>query len=218
MRTIRITLAMGALLAAGVPASAHPHVFVDARSEIVFDEQARISAIRQIWQFDDAFTAYAIQGLDADNNGEFSDEELAPLAQVNIESLQEFDFFTYLVTGEAEEAVAFEVPTEYWLEFYDGRLTLFYTLPLKEPVAPGPSTTLEVFDPEYFVAFVFTEDSPVSVAGTPAGCGATYHPPQELDTASAALLGSIPASQRDLPPELQQLTAGLSNVITVSCE
>ena len=46
-------------------------------------------------------------------------------------------------------------PTEYWLEFHGGRLTLFYTLPLKRPVAIHGKATLEVFDPEYFVAFSF---------------------------------------------------------------
>ena len=67
MRTTRISLALVAALATTSLAEAHPHIFVDARSEIVFDPEGRISAVRQIWQFDEAFTAYAIQGLDADD-------------------------------------------------------------------------------------------------------------------------------------------------------
>lgn len=196
-------------------AEAHPHVLVDARAEIVFDQNAEITAIRNIWQFDEAFTSYAIQGLDTDGDSKLSDAELAPLAKVNIESLNEFDFFTWLTIGGKEQA--FVPPTEYWLEFHGGRLTLFYTLPLKEPTAVGPDTALEVFDPEYFVAFVFMPEKTVTLDGAPAGCKAEYHAPKELDSSTAALLGSIPADQRELPPDLQAYTADLANKITVAC-
>jgi ABC-type uncharacterized transport system substrate-binding protein len=215
MQTARISLALVASLATATLAEAHPHVFVDARSEIVFDSEGRISAVRQIWQFDEAFTAYAIQGLDADEDGELTDAELAPLAKVNVDSLQEFDFFTFLAVD--KQSYSFAPPDEYWLEFYGGRLTLFYTLPLETPAAVGSKTTLEVFDPEYFVAFAFVEDGPANLVDAPAGCQAVYRPPKELDDATSMLLATIPASQRDLPPELEELTAGLTNQITVTC-
>ena len=196
-------------------AGAHPHVFIDARSEIVFDTEGRMNAVRNIWQFDEAFTAYAIQGLDTDEDGQLTDAELAPLARVNVESLQEFDFFTFLTVD--SESHDFAPPDEYWLEFYGGKLTLFFTLPLEAPVAVGTGTTLEVFDPEYFVAFSFTEDVPISLVDAPATCEGIFTPPGELDAQTATILGSLPASQRDLPPDLQAAAAVLSNRITVSC-
>ncbi|MCP4385435.1 MAG: DUF1007 family protein [Hyphomicrobiales bacterium] len=196
-------------------AAAHPHVFVDARSEIVFDIEGRMSAVRNIWQFDEAFTAYAIQGLDTDEDGQLTDAELAPLAKINVDSLQEFDFFTFLTVD--DESHGFTPPDEYWLEFYGGKLTLFFTLPLEAPVAVGAETTLEVFDPEYFVAFAFTEDVPISLVDAPAACEGIFIPPGELDAQTAAVLGALPASQRDLPPDLQAAAEVLSNRITVSC-
>ena len=217
MRIIGFATSLGILAMGCTAAQAHPHVFVDSRSDIVMNDDEEITAIRHIWQFDEAFTAYATQGLDVDGDGTLSETELEPLAKVNVESLADFDFFTYLTVGDDSNLVAFQPPEEYWLEFYDGRLTLFYTLALDAPVPVGSKTTLEVFDPEYFVAFSYYEDTPVTVTDAPAGCGAEYHPPQELDPASIAILGSIPASQRDLPPELQELTAGLSNLITIHC-
>jgi ABC-type uncharacterized transport system substrate-binding protein len=216
-RNVTLPVIVAAALGLQAPvAEAHPHVFVDARAEIVFDQKAEITAVRNIWQFDEAFTSYAIQGLDADGDGKLSDDELAPLAKVNIESLNEFDFFTWLTIGGKDQA--FTPPVEYWLEFHGGKLTLFYTLPLKEPVAVGPKTTLEVFDPEYFVAFAFMPERTVTLDGAPAGCKAEYHAPRELDSSTAALLGSIPADQRDLPPDLQAYTADLANKITVACK
>lgn len=213
----RIAFAVAGLLAAASagPAAAHPHVFVDARAEIVFNTAGEITAIRHIWQFDEAFTAFAIQGLDANNDGKLSDAELKPLAKVNVDSLKEYGFFTWLRQG--KKSFPFVQPTEYWLEFHSARLTLFYTLPLRKPVAIHGKATLEVFDPEYFVAFTFPKNKAVTLTDGPAGCTAEYHPPKELDANTMATLAAIPADQHDLPPELQDAAAGLANLIALNC-
>ncbi|KAB2872887.1 MAG: DUF1007 family protein [Bauldia sp.] len=215
MKLRRAALALVAATVAGSAAEAHPHVFVDARAEIVFDGDGRIAALRNIWQFDEAFTAFAVQGLDANNDGKLSDDELAPLAKVNIDSLKEYDFFTWLTAG--KESFKFVTPTEYWLEFHGGRLTLFYTLPLETPAQVGPKTTIEVFDPDYFVAFTFPKQGAVGLDGAPPGCSAAYKPPGELDDKTMAVLSAIPADRPDLPPDLQQAASVLANLILVSC-
>jgi ABC-type uncharacterized transport system substrate-binding protein len=208
---------IAAIVAVALPSSlaAHPHVLVDAKSEVVFDAEGRMKSVRQSWRFDPAFSAYAVQGLDTDGDGEYSEAELKPLAKVNVESLKEFDFFTYLTIGDNE--LDFVEPKEYWLEIHGDQLTLFYDLPLKAPIAVGPKTTLEVFDPEYFVAFTFVEKNPVILDGAPAGCNAVYHPPHELDDQTMALLGAQPKDQRELPPELADAAAGLANLATITC-
>src|SRR5690348_12685207 len=76
------------------PVCAHPHVFVDARAEILFDGQGRMTAIRHVWEFDRAFSAFASQGLDKDGDGVLSAKELAPLAKTNVTSLNYYGFFT----------------------------------------------------------------------------------------------------------------------------
>ena len=206
---------VAATLALVSPARAHPHVFVDAKAEIVFDDRGEIAALRHIWQFDAAFTAFAIQGLDENGDGALSDDELAPLAKVNVESLAEFGFFTYLTVDDVDQT--FAPPSQYWLDFHGGRLTLFYTLPLVAPAAVHETATLEVFDPEYFVAFEYVRDAPVTLDAPPPGCVASYRPPGELDAATTAILSQIPADQRDLPPDLRQAASVLANVISVRC-
>ena len=122
-----------------------------------------------------------------------------------------------MADGRAKKSFPFVPPTEYWLEFHGGRLTLFYTLPLKTPVAIHGKATLEVFDPEYFVAFTFPEHKPVTLTDAPAGCTARISPAADARRQDDGRAGAIPADQHDLPPELQDAAAGLANLIALQC-
>lgn len=211
-------LFLGTLVAvsATAPALAHPHVFVEARSEIVFNDRREIAAVRHVWRFDAAFTAFAVQGLDENGDGKLSHEELQPLAKVNVESLAEYDFFTFLDVGEAE--AAFAEPQEYWLDFSDGRLTLFYTLPLATPIAAaGKTSELAVFDPTYFVAFEMTREQPFVLADAPADCTLETVRADAPDDETAAKLAQIPQDVREIPQEFMAVTETLSNNALVTC-
>ena len=81
----------------------------------------------------------------------------------------------------------------------------------------GQKATLEVFDPEYFVAFTFPKDTAVTLVDAPASCHAEYHPTRELDAATMAKLSAIPMEQHDLPPELADAAVGLANLISLAC-
>jgi len=207
--------ALVAMLGLTAHALAHPHVFVDVNAELLFDETGKIKAVGNVWEFDDAFSAFATEGLDADGDGEFGDAELQPLAKVNVESLADFGYFTHLSINGTEQG--FTPPTEYWLQYDGARLTLFFTLPLDLPVAVGKDTTLEIFDPEYFVAFAFPGEDPLTLSGAPAGCTAAYHPPKGVDDATMAILNSLPYDQRELPPDLQAAADDLADLFTVDC-
>jgi ABC-type uncharacterized transport system substrate-binding protein len=71
----RFAILTALLLSVAMPASAHPHVFVDARIEVIFDGQGRVSAVQNIWQFDAAFSVFATEGLDTDGDGKLSSAE-----------------------------------------------------------------------------------------------------------------------------------------------
>ena len=196
-------------------AAAHPHVLVDAQTEVVFDDSGAITAIRHIWQFDDAFAAYAVQGLDTNNDGQLTRSELVPLAQTNVNSLANYDFFTWLdFDGEAQ---SFDAPTQYWLDSYHGHLTLFYTLPLQTPAA-AHSAVLRIFDPEYFVAISFDDGPPITLDNAPAGCSAEFVPPPALDPQTATALAAVPADQRALPTNLAGYADELANTFVITCD
>ena len=54
-----------------------------------------ITGVRHAWTFDDMFSTYAVQGLESKTKGAYSREELASLAQTNVELLKEFAYFTF---------------------------------------------------------------------------------------------------------------------------
>jgi ABC-type uncharacterized transport system substrate-binding protein len=210
------TLTILAVPVLATPAFAHPHVFVDAKADVVFDTAGKVTAIRQVWRFDDGYSAFASQGLDANGDGTFSVEELQPLADLNVESLKEFGYFTFLAAGDRD--VDFAAPTEYWIQSDGGLLTLYFTLPTTSPVEiRSLPAQLEVYDPTFFVSFVFVEDNPVTLVNAPAGCGSDVIRPKELDPSIAATLADIPADQREIPAELQLFTEELSNGADLKC-
>src|SRR5580693_4969764 len=137
---ISVRLLMGLLVLAGAlalgarVAEAHPHVWITATSELIYAPDGSITGVRHAWTFDDMFSSYALQGIEASTKGAYSREELEPLAQTNVESLHEFGFFTFARADGKKQK--FAEPVDYFLEYKDSLLTLHFTLPLKTPVKP----------------------------------------------------------------------------------
>ncbi|SFN69893.1 ABC-type uncharacterized transport system, substrate-binding protein [Bradyrhizobium sp. Ghvi] len=159
-------LAAAMMLASGV-ASAHPHVWITASSELLYAEDGSITGVRHAWTFDDMFSAYAVQGLESKKKGAYTREELGPLAQTNVESLKEYAYFTFAKADGKKER--FQEPVDYFLDYKDTVLTLHFTLPLKNPVKPK-QLVLEVFDRSFFIDFQMAKDNPVKLVGAPSGC------------------------------------------------
>ncbi|MET3353571.1 UNVERIFIED_ORG: ABC-type uncharacterized transport system substrate-binding protein [Xanthobacter viscosus] len=171
-RTVTVALSLvTALLFAALaprPAQAHPHVWVTMKSELVYDASGRLTGVKQIWTFDDAFSAFALQGMDKQKDGSYGDDVLKPLAEVNVTSLKEYNYFVVGKTATAK--LAFKDPIDYFLTYENELLTLHFTLPLEKPVAAKGTTSLEIYDPTAFVSFSFNEKDPVKLVAAPAGC------------------------------------------------
>jgi ABC-type uncharacterized transport system substrate-binding protein len=204
-------LTAAVLTCAAVPALAHPHVWVTMKSEIVYDSGGAATGVRHAWTFDDMFSAFATQGIESKEKGVFTREELAPLAEVNVGSLKEYDYFTYATIGgkKAELGDA----SDYWLDYTDAVLTLHFTLPFKSP-AKTAALELEVYDPTYFVDFSFSEKEPARLASAPASCKLTIGKPQEMTAAMARRLAEIPPDGQ-IPSN--SYGAQFANRISVKC-
>jgi ABC-type uncharacterized transport system substrate-binding protein len=162
------------------PARAHPHVWVTVSSQVVYDASGAATGVRHTWKFDDMYSVFALEGLPQKTKGVFTREDLAGLAEVNITSLKESDFFTYAKTGGKD--VPFGDASDYWLDFQNEALTLNFTLPFKTPLKEK-NLSIEVYDPGYFVDFAFAERDAVALVGAPAQCKAAIEKPKEMGVA-----------------------------------
>ncbi|HMK90506.1 MAG TPA: DUF1007 family protein [Methylocystis sp.] len=168
---------LAALSGAG-PALAHPHVWVAVRSEVVFAPDGKVAGIRHAWEFDEMYSAFAVQGLGKDGKPP-TKEELAPLAKTNVESLAEFEFFTYAKQNGAK--LKFKEPVDVSLEADANKIvTLRFLLPLETPVAAQKPFSFQVYDPTYFVSFGFEKQTPVTLNRAPSGCSLSLVEPKPL--------------------------------------
>ena len=192
-------------------ADAHPHVWVMLRSEILYSADGAMTGVRHAWTFDDMFSAYALQGMPHAKKGEYTREELAPLAQVNVESLKEYGYFTFARAD--GKKLKFSEPVDYWLEYTNSTLVLHFTLPLQAPVS-AKAMQIEVYDPTIFVDFQFGKDRPVQLKGASPQCSLTVDLPHQPTAAEQSKLSQLDAVPLDAFSTYGQIFA---NKMLVKC-
>lgn len=211
-RLLRLSvIVLAGLILAQTHALAHPHVWVTMKSELVYAPDGSVTGIRQAWTFDDMYSTYATQGLESKQKDVFTREELAPLTEVNVTSLKEFDYFTFAKANGRKAAFVDPDLKDAWLEFADSMLTLHFTLLFKAPVK-AHALDIEVFDPTYFVDFRLADKDAFRLVGAPAQCEFTTHKPTdgELNINAKAL------SESDFQ-DSTNYGAMFANKISVTC-
>lgn len=175
----KLVILISAFLFASSPVWAHPHVWVTARAQVLFDAQGLVTGFRHVWKFDEAYSAFQTQGLTA--NGEIpTREQMAPLAKTTMATMPDFKYFTFAKIG----GVALEYGPAINPHFdvgADKLVTLTYDLPLIKPQAPKPILVLQVYDPDFYVEFNFAETDPIALAGAPNGCSTSANKPKPLE-------------------------------------
>lgn len=221
MRTARqaalAALAIG-FSAAATPATAHPHVWIQMQSGVVFNDQGQISAVKVTWTFDDSYTQMALDGLDKNGNGTYEPEELEPLTRENLESLKDYDFFTHVRFAGKPQALG--APVDPGQTYSGDKLQLHFQLPLATPVDPAKGEfVLKIYDPEFFISFEYTGADPVTVSGNvPAACKPVLKPlptDAEVDQTRAMLSTKGPDWK---PEEQEDFGALFAQPATIQCQ
>jgi ABC-type uncharacterized transport system substrate-binding protein len=189
---IKLGAAVLALLVLPVTAVfAHPHVWVNAEAAILTGPNQEITGFQQKWTFDEMYSEYAVNGLDANGDGIYSEEELQPLAQTNIEALKEFEYFTFAFMGQQKLALKDPSPG-YRLEYKDKLLVLYFTILLETPVtrAKFKEFSFIVYDPGMYVSLTMDKKAQVKfVSAKEMPCRARIGTRASPKDANAAQLG-----------------------------
>ncbi len=211
MRVAVLAISVG--LPAG-QAQAHPHVWATIKADLLYAADGSVTGVRHAWTFDDMFSAFATVGIKAKTKGQFTREELQPLAKVNVDSLKGFAYFTFATMDGVKDKDAFDDATDYWLD-YDPKatvLTLHFTLPFKKPVK-AKVLKIQVYDPEFFIDFAFAKKNPVKLVGAPPECAVwTEKPDDPHFLSSQSLNKSFVASEAFVG-----MGAEFANNILVQC-
>ncbi len=178
---------LAVLLGFCAPANAHPHVWVTIETTLLY-ERGGFTGFQHKWTFDEFYSAMAVEGLDTNNDGKYTREELAELAKVNVTSLKDFSYFTFPQL--AGKAIKLGEPRDYWLEHKDGILILHFMLPFATPVlAEAKGLTFGVYDPSFFIAFDLAKTDPLRLGeGAPKSCSLKVGG-AERDARDASALG-----------------------------
>lgn len=209
---LRLVALVFAIFIAAQPASAHPHIFIDAKVDVVFDDAGRITALRHHWTFDSAFSVWMVQGLDTNGDGTVSPEEMQPLADDNMNGLAQYGFYTF-----AGDGMEFTSAGDQRMRYENNRVTLDYSINAVAPVAPGSKFELGIYDAEYYVAISFADASDVQLINAPASCSTRLVPPQPMDKSTEDRLYALGPDVLELPPDLAAAMRGTQGVIVISC-
>lgn len=203
----------GALLAAG-PALAHPHVFIDAAVEVVFDSDGRAEALRIEWAYDELFSLLLIeeQGLDPDMDGVLTPEETDRINGFDMEWDSDFPGDTYTLSGDL--ALTLSRPVEWSARYEGGQLISTHLRRIEPPVAMTAPLIVQVYDPGFYTSYVLAKAT--TFAGTPpAGCEAVIYEPDRA--AADAILAEAMQEYAGDDAEFPAVGAAYAEEVRITC-
>ncbi|QLF68169.1 DUF1007 family protein [Peteryoungia desertarenae] len=161
----RLALMIGGFCLSPLPqANAHPHIFAEARLEIVSDESGMLSELRNVWRFDEFFSSSVLLDFDHNSNLILDPGELKEIGDTIRESLGDYDYFTFITKNGAAAPVA--KPEVFNADFRDNQLLVFFVAKPKEPVKIEGNLSIGVYDPTLYTAIDFTTDDEIQSIGS----------------------------------------------------
>ncbi|UVC12033.1 DUF1007 family protein [Rhizobium sp. TH2] len=162
-------LPLAAILAAlPMAAKAHPHVFADARLEVVAGSDGHIAELHNIWRFDEVFSSSVLMDFDKNTNLVLDPPELEEIGKTVLASLQEFNYYTSLTVDGKLVGVA--KPDVINVDYKDGQILMFFAV---KPAAPMPlkgKLTFGVYDPTLYASIDFPTDGDLVLMGDFKAC------------------------------------------------
>ncbi len=211
MRILMAGLAMGLLSGfASQQLRAHPHSWIDLKTDVIFNEKGLIEGFEINWLFDEFYTAFILDEFTATE--ERGEDYLRAIAQTNLINLREYNYFT-VIEQEGETKAIGDVE-RYQTGFRDDRLWLEFTIPLAEPLDPRASPVVfRNYDPTYYIEILHAEDGPVSLgADAPEDCATIMKKPDPT-----ADIISLAFSLDFTQTETDGLGIHFAETVTISC-
>ncbi|MCD7111230.1 DUF1007 family protein [Rhizobium sp. DKSPLA3] len=145
-------------------AFAHPHIFAEARLEVVSDDTGHISQLRNVWRFDELFSASVLLDFDKNSNATLDPDELAEVGQTVLDSLSEYNYYTTIYDN--GKLVKVSKPDAIHADFKDNQLLLIFAVKPAEAMPLKGTMSFGIYDPTLYTAIDFPSDGDLAVVGT----------------------------------------------------
>ena len=160
--------ALAAGMAFATPAYVHPHVFAEARLDISIGPDGTVEKLGHVWRFDDIFSSTVLVEFDKNADMKLDEKELTDLASTINSSISEYDYFQAVMLD--GKAIAMAAPQHLIADFQNNQLLIVFESAPKQPVKLGRKTSFGVYDPTFYTAIDFVNDTDIHVKGLPSGC------------------------------------------------
>lgn len=130
-------------------AFAHPHVFVDAKVKVLFNESG-LTGIQNHWVYDEIYSTASIASVDKDGDGKLSANESESLKSVVLNEIAKSNYFNYVQSG--SDFLVAQAVENFRASVKNGRLVLDFVVGFSAPVGTDYSMlVIVVADPSNYV-------------------------------------------------------------------
>ncbi len=161
-------IALGVVALSATAAGAHPHVFAEARMEVVIGNDGKVEALRHIWRFDELFSSTVLLEFDANANLKLEPEEAEAVGAVVKDSLSDFNYYTAVSHDGTDIPVT--VPDRINVDFQDGQILMFFAVAPSRDVPLSGKLSFGAYDPTMYAALDFLSDDDLVVEGPIKAC------------------------------------------------
>lgn len=210
------------LMAAGLwagmcgAAVSHPHVFVDTGIEILFDDQARATALRITWSYDDLFSMMIVEdrNMDADFDGVLTADETLAIQGFDMQWEPEFAGDTHVLVGDAPQALS--GPSDWTTTYADGRLTSTHVRRFDSPIVPGDAPlVVQVYDPSFYTAYAIAMET--TLTGRTDCTAQTFEPDREAADEILQAAIAEQAGSTDIEGAFPAIGAAYAEEVRITC-
>ncbi len=170
------------------PALVHPHVFAEAKLEITIEPNGKVGKLSHVWRFDDIFSETVMFEFDKDADGKINPAEQAEISKTIVESLGDYNYFEAVANNGKDTKML--KPADLSAAFDDKVLVITYSNAPVEPMLMKGTVSFGIYDPTFYTAIDFIEDTDLSIKGAPPTCKAKVVRP-DADEALAQNQGSL---------------------------